>query len=71
MCAICVMMRRRQEREANAQTADDHIESSGGVSVPQKARVEVHIFLKMPYTQHVILNLQFNGLIPTLYGHGN
>lgn len=23
MCAICVMMRRRQEREANAQTADD------------------------------------------------
>ncbi|KAL1831737.1 hypothetical protein ACET3Z_001388 [Daucus carota] len=40
MCAICVMMRRRQEREANAQSADDHIESSGGLSVQQKARAE-------------------------------
>lgn len=46
MCAICVMMRRRQEREANAQSADDHIESSGGLSVQQKARAEVHIILK-------------------------
>ncbi|KAK1385909.1 Bromo domain-containing protein [Heracleum sosnowskyi] len=40
MCAICIMMRRRQEREANAQPADDHIESSGGLSVQQKSRAE-------------------------------
>ncbi|XP_074331024.1 uncharacterized protein LOC141668188 [Apium graveolens] len=40
MCAICIMMRRRQEREANAQPDDDHIESSGGLSLQQKSRAE-------------------------------
>lgn len=57
MCAICIMMRRRQEREANSQPADDHIESSGGLSVQQKSRAEVHRIFGNAYTQHSILNL--------------
>lgn len=51
MCAICIMMRRRQEREANSQPADDHVESSGGLSVQQKSRAEEASAVESPCGQ--------------------